>query len=297
MAPITITPASLTDLPTLIPFLAHSSTTNLFTRSLLTPSSLLNRAAYVILATWLYTAALNDPKARILIAQDYASQNDDDQKREDQSNEDHEKETKIVGCVWLQYFDSGETWKGRYKLRFRKGTKNAPPDCVDTDSYARALKRLQEHREASMQGRAHTYIRALSLAPSSGLKHEEIFLTLLTHLEEISTSPVIFQHSPFLPAAVFSEIVHRWRMAPTLLGAHGEKRFSVGRGWQGWIFEGRGRAGEERGGDEVEGNEDTVMEGGDGGEEMGMVREGIGRRVEGKKSKAKLRLIMRERGH
>jgi hypothetical protein len=123
MAPITITPASLTDLPTLIPFLAHSSSTNLFTRSLLTPSSLLSRAAYVTLVTWLYTAALNDPKARILIAcdhTDFASQNEDHQKKLDHNNETQNKQAKIVGCLWLQYFDAGETWKGRYKLRFRK---------------------------------------------------------------------------------------------------------------------------------------------------------------------------------
>ena len=81
-----------------------------------------------------------------------------------------------------------------------------------------------------------TDVRAIEV-PGSGPEHDEIFLALVGYLEETSDDPVFFQYSSFLPAKVFSNIIHRWRMAPTLLGAHGDAKCSVGRGWQRWIYE------------------------------------------------------------
>lgn len=63
-----------------------------------------------------------------------------------------------------------------------------------------------------------------------------------------------------------------------MLGAYGDKGFGVGRGWQGWIFEGKG----------VESEMDTVMEGGE--------VEVVGEKVKREGVKARLRLVMRERG-
>ena len=75
-----------------------------------------------------------------------------------------------------------------------------------------------------------------------------------------------------------SDIIHRWKLAPTLLGAHGVKRFSVGRGWQGWVFEGTGVVS-----GKVVGTVDAEMKDAKADEE---VERGV---------KARLKLVMREK--
>lgn len=153
---------------------------------MLKPQHNTNPTAHLSLATWLYTTALHDPRAKI-IALVAVSDEDETQTPKPHSlihpstpepapatppgnNPPKKPHARVIGVAWLQHFLPHEKdWSTRYPTHLPK-TKQAIPIphlIIDTKAYARVLKLLYSHRETCVGEQGGWYIRNIA-AESDG---------------------------------------------------------------------------------------------------------------------------------